>query len=69
MTAPDKKNDLIVTCLKTFGKLTIDEAKKMALIVVNEMIEEHEIITHTDNEMKAFYLGYWKRVKNEIEKL
>jgi hypothetical protein len=69
MTAIDKRNDLIVTCLKTFEKLTIDEVKKMALIVVNEMIEEHEIITHTEQEVKAFYLGYWKRVKNEIQKL
>jgi hypothetical protein len=69
MTAIDKCNDLITTCLRTFEKLTIYEAKKAALIVANEMIEEHETITHTDMEMKRFYLNYWKRVKQEIEKL
>jgi len=66
MTPIDKRNDLIVTCLKTFEKLTMDEAKKMALIVVNEMIEEHEIIRHTDIEMKEFYLRYWKSIKKQM---
>ncbi len=69
MTPIDKCNDLITTCLRTFERLTIHEAKKAALIVANEMIAEHEIITHTDMEMKGFYLKYWKRVKQEIEKL
>jgi hypothetical protein len=69
MTPIDKSHELITTCLRTFQKLTIEEAKKAALIVANEMILEHEVITHTDQIMKNFYLKYWKNVKHEIEKL
>jgi hypothetical protein len=69
MTPIDKCNDLIKTSLCTFEKLTIQEAKKISLMVVNEMIEEHQVITHTDPVMKTFYLGYWTRIKSEIEKL
>ena len=69
MTPIDKCNDLIKTALCTFEKLTIHEAKKICLMVVNEMIEEHQIIRQLDPEMKAFYLKYWKRTKQEIEKL
>ena len=69
MTPIDKCNELIKTSLCTFEKLTIQEAKKISLMVVNEVISEHEIIINTDQEMKAFYLKYWKNVKQAIEKL
>jgi hypothetical protein len=69
MTPNDKYNELITKCLSTFGRLTIEEAKKAALIVVNEMIEEHNLITHTDIEMKRFYINYWEKVKQAINKL
>jgi len=68
MTAIDKKNDLIVTALIKFEKLTLNEAKTIALIVVSEVLEEYEIM-RIEPEMKAFYIKYWKQVKHELEKL
>lgn len=69
MTAIDKKNELIVRALFQFEKLTSNEAKKIALMVTNEMINEVEILLIEDMNYKTFILKYWKQVKQEIEKL
>jgi len=69
MTAIDKKNELIVKALFQFEKLTSNEAKKIALMLTNEMINEVEILLIEDMNYKTFILKYWKQVKQEIEKL
>lgn len=69
MTAIDKKNELIVRALFQFEKLTSNEAKKIALMVTNEMINEVEILLIEDMNYKTFILKYWKQVKHELEKI
>ena len=69
MTPIDKKNDLIVSALFEFEKLTSNEAKKIALMITNEIINEVELLRIEDIDYKDFILKYWKRVKNELEKL
>lgn len=69
MTPIDKKNELIVQSLFTLQRLTSDEAKKIALLIANEMINEVEILRIEDMEYRKFILTYWKKVKHEIEKL
>jgi hypothetical protein len=69
MTPIDKKNYLIVSALFEFEKLTSNEAKKIALMITNEMINEVELLRIEDIDYKDFILKYWKRVKNELEKL
>jgi preprotein translocase subunit SecE len=59
MTPKEKAHGLIVKALVQFEKLTIDEAKKIALIAVEECL-------HTCVESMIYY---WKEVKQEIEKL
>ena len=69
MTPQEKKNDLIVSALFEFEKLTSNEAKKIALMITNQMINEVELLRIEDIDYKNFTLNYWKRVKKELEKL
>jgi hypothetical protein len=69
MTPQEKKNDLIVSALFEFEKLTSNEAKKIALMITNQMINEVELLRIEDIYYKNFTLNYWKRVKKELEKL
>jgi preprotein translocase subunit SecE len=59
MTPKEKVNELIVKALVQFEKLTINEAKKISLIAVDECL-------YTCVESMVYY---WKEVKQEIEKL
>ena len=69
MTPQEKKNDLIVSALFEFEELTSNEAKKIALMITNQMINEVELLRIEDIDYKNFTLNYWKRVKKELEKL
>ena len=67
MTPKEKAYELIVKALVEFEKLTISEAKKIALIAVDEIITEiTEIISPS---IHGFRHRYWNEVKQEIEKL
>ena len=68
MTAIDKANDLLVKTMAKFGPITFEQAKTISLLIASEMIDEYEIV-RIDPEMRAFYLKYWKNVKQHIEKL
>jgi hypothetical protein len=63
MTPKEKAHGLIVKALVQFEKLTIDEAKKIALIAVDEILQ----ITWVDKFLTVGH--YWNEVKQEIEKL
>jgi hypothetical protein len=65
MTPQNKANELIVKVLVTFEKITLIEAKKIALIAVEELLKETE---ETDG-MRVINNPYWLEVRNEIEKL
>lgn len=69
MTAIDKKNELIVKSLFELQRLTSDEAKKIALLIAKEMLNEVEILRIEDMEYRMFILKYWKNVIKELEKL
>lgn len=69
MTPIDKKNELIVKSLFELQRLTFDEAKKIALLIAKEMINEVEILRIEDIEYRMFILKYWKNVIKELEKL
>jgi len=69
MTPIDKKNELIVKSLVELQRLTADEAKKIALLIAKEMINEVEILRIEDMEYRMFILKYWKNVIKELEKL
>jgi hypothetical protein len=68
MTPKDKAKELVNKYLRTYPiydnptvviSYTNNEAKQCALIAVDELIKQ---VTHSD-------VGYWKEVKQEIEKL
>jgi hypothetical protein len=59
MTPKEKAHGLIVKALVQFDKLTINEAKKIALIAVEECL----------NTCVESMIYYWNEVKQEIEKL
>ena len=65
MTPQNKANELIVKVLVTFEKITLIEAKKIALIAVEELLKDTE---ETDG-MRVINNPYWLEVRNEIEKL
>ena len=65
MTPQNKANELIVKVLVTFEKITLIEAKKIALIAVEELLKDTE---ETDG-MRVINNPYWMEVRNEIEKL
>ena len=65
MTPQNKANELIVKVLVTFEKITLIEAKKIALIAVDEILSETEEI----DGMRVINNPYWMEVRNEIEKL
>ena len=69
MTPIDKKNELIVKSLFELQRLTADEAKKIALLIAKEMLNEVEILRIEDMEYRMFILKYWKNVIKELEKL
>ena len=69
MTPIDKKNELIVKSLFELQRLTSDEAKKIALLIAKEMLNEVEILRIEDNDYRMFTLKYWKNVIKELEKL
>ena len=67
MTPKEKAHELIVKALVQFEKLTINEAKKIALIAVHEILD----VDCFDMSQKHFenHIDYWEEVKYEIEKL
>jgi hypothetical protein len=65
MTAKEKAHELIVKALVEFEKLTISEAKKIALIAVEF---SREFITGDLSESFDKFL-YIQDIKQEIEKL
>ena len=65
MTPQNKANELIVKVLVTFEKITSIEAKKIALIAVDEVLSE----TEEFDGMRVINNPYWLEVRNEIEKL
>ena len=65
MTPQNKANELIVKVLVTFEKITLIEAKKIALIAVEEILSE----TEEKEGMRVINNPYWMEVRNEIEKL
>lgn len=69
MTPIDKKNELIVKSLFELQRLTADEAKKIALLIAKEMLNEVELLRIEDNDYRMFTLKYWKNVIKELEKL
>jgi hypothetical protein len=58
-----EEKKLIVKALVQFEKLTINEAKKIAFIAVDEILK----ITWVDKFLTVE--DYWNEVKQEIEKL
>ncbi len=66
MTPKDKANELIVQALIQFEKLTLNEAKKIALIAVDEIMKQ--CWDYRDIDLQASY-DYWQEVKTEIKKL
>jgi len=72
MTPKEKAHALIVKALVQFEKLTINEAKKIALIAVDEILN---LDLHSVGDYKCFddpsewYISYWMEVKHEIEQL
>jgi hypothetical protein len=69
MTPIDNANFLIVKALRVFERLTLDEAKKIANLVANEVINEIELLRIDDQEYRQFVLKYWKNTKNNIDKI
>lgn len=69
MTPIDNANFLIVKALRVFNKLTIYEAKKIAILVANEVINEVEMLRIDDEEYRQFILKYWKNTKANIDKI
>lgn len=69
MTPIDNANFLIVKALRVFERLTLDEAKKIANLVANEVINEVEMLRIDDQEYRQFVLKYWKNTKSNIDKI
>jgi hypothetical protein len=66
MTPKDKVNDLIVKILVSFERITLIEAKKIALISVDEILDTIVVIYSNDFELLN---KYWHEVRQEIELL
>lgn len=69
MTPIDNANFLIVKALRVFERLTLDEAKKIANLVAEEVINEVQLLRIDDQEYRQFVLKYWKNTKNNIDKI
>jgi preprotein translocase subunit SecE len=72
MKPKEKAQELIVKSLVQFEKLTINEAKKIALIAVDEVLnlDLHDVGDYKDFDTPSeWYISYWEEVKQEIEKL
>ena len=78
MTPKEKAHGLIVKALVEFEKLTISEAKKIALIAVDEILDLdlHDVGDYRNDQSSpndfstvTWYINYWEEVKQEIEKL
>lgn len=69
MTPIDNTNYLIAKTLKVFERINIDESKKIALLICDEMISEIDLLRIEDIEYKKAMSLYWKRTKQEIEKI
>ena len=69
MTPIDNANFLIVKALRVFERLTLHEAKKIANLVADEVINEVELLRIDDQEYRKFVLKYWKNTKNNIDKI
>lgn len=78
MTPKEKAHELIVKALVEFEKLTISEAKKIALIAVDEIMQAPfentylELVPDDAPDSDWFwdtFKEYWNEVKQEIEKL
>lgn len=69
MTPTDNANFLIVKALRVFESLTLAEAKKIANLVSEEVINEIELLRIDDQEYRQFVLKYWKNTKNNIDKI
>jgi len=65
MTAKEKAHELIVKALVQFEKLTINEAKKIALISVEEVIEALDVNCWQNSDL----IIYWNEIKQEINEL
>jgi preprotein translocase subunit SecE len=67
MTPKEKAHELIVKALVQFEKLTINEAKKIAFIAIDEILD----VDYFDMSEEHFenIMEYWEQVKNEIKKL
>ena len=65
MTAKAKAHELIVKALVQFEKLTINEAKKIALIAVEEVIEALDVNCWQNSDL----IIYWNEIKQEINEL
>jgi hypothetical protein len=64
MIPKEKAHELIVKALVQFEKLTINEAKKISLIAVDELINQCWSYREID---LGLALEYWEEVKQEIE--
>lgn len=69
MTSIDNANFLIVKLLRVFERMTLDEAKKIANIVADEVINEVELLRIDDQEYRQLVLKYWKNTKKNIDKI
>jgi hypothetical protein len=69
MTPQDNANFLIVKSLRVFERLTMSEAKKIATLIANEVINEVELLRIDDEEYRQFILKYWKNTKKNIDEL
>jgi hypothetical protein len=65
MTAKEKAHELIVKALVQFEKLTINEAKKIALIAIEEVIEALDVNCWQNSDL----IIYWNEIKQEINEL
>jgi hypothetical protein len=69
MTPIDNKNYLIAKTLIVLNRISIDEAKKITLLICDEVMSEIDLLRIEDIEYKKTMFSYWKRTKQEIEKL
>lgn len=68
MTSKEKAEELLHKMFNTGSALYADRigAKQCALIAVDEIINA---LRYTDAKNDLGYIGYWNKVKQEIEKL
>jgi hypothetical protein len=69
MTPIDNKNYLIAKTLIVLNRISIDEAKKITLLICDEVMSEIDLLRIEDIEYKKTMFSYWKRTKQEIEKI